>query len=263
MEIIKSLSEINDYQDRIRFLIENKRAIKSAKKNTFKTFAPISTTYSRKSKSATKMLNMDIGEGEFFIVGNSIGFFDSHSDVSMKGSWDKTVRERGNSIPIIKDHRMLVENLFAKNLGTSIQSVPIRDLNYDKEGETDVLGALIKPIDEDMSMRYENGLIKEHSVGLWYQDLRLAVNDPESEGEYKVWTENIDKVINKEDAEGNGFFWAVFEQKLIEISAVVLGSNPYTPALKQDSEPPKNIRNDPPNGNRKSQDYSILLELKR
>jgi len=49
-------------------------------------------------------------------------------------------------------------------------------------------------------------------------------------------------VINQEEAKEQGYFWAVTEAKLVEGSAVVKGSNSYTPTLeveqvKDNSEP--------------------------
>jgi len=95
---------------------------------------------------------------------------------------------------------------------------------------TKVLGCIIAP-DSDILEKYQKGLIKQHSVGLQYIKLDLAVNDPNDDEGYKVWQANIDKVINREMAEDEGFFFPIFEQKLIEFSAVVFGSNPYTPAF--------------------------------
>lgn len=263
MYTIQKLVEISDRDKRIEFAVANKKQLKKEKKAMIKTFAPVSVVYSVKSKSANKALTMELADNEFFVVGNSIGFFDSHYDVSMKGSWDKSVRERGNKIPIIKDHKMTVDNLFALNLGTSIEQIPIKELGYDMDGETDVVGAKIQIKDSDMLERYRDGRIKEHSVGMQYVELRLAVNEPEDEESYKIWVENIDKVINKEDAEKAGFFWAVYEQKLIEISAVVLGSNPFTPALKDNDGPQESTRKiEPLEDTQKKLDYSFLLDLR-
>lgn len=232
MRVLKELHSINDKQDKISFLLQNKHAIKKAKKDLNKTFATVYSVYTNKSANITKQLNIELSENEFYIVGNSIGFFDSHQDVSLKGSWDKTVKERGDRVPIIKDHVMTVDNLFADNLGTSIQNIPIRDLGFDMDGETQVVGAKIGNLSADMLEKYLKGQIKEHSVGLRYVNIDLAVNSPDDEDGYKVWTETIEQVINKQDVFDNGYYWAVREQKLIEISAVVLGSNPYTPAIK-------------------------------
>ena len=45
--------------------------------------------------------------------------------------------------------------------------------------------------------------------------------------------DNIDKLGNPEQAEEKGYFWLVREAKLIEISAVLLGSNELTPTLNE------------------------------
>jgi len=54
-------------------------------------------------------------------------------------------------------------------------------------------------------------------------------------------------------AEEAGFFFAVTEQRLEEISAVVFGSNPYTPTLndKDQHYQDKATQNEPQNGTRK------------
>lgn len=171
-----------------------------------------------------------IESGEVIIVGNSCGFMDSHDDVSMRGSWSKTVQERGSRVPILKDHSYKVDSAFAQNLGAFISEVNIMKLGYEKQGMTEMLCAKIKP-DAEMLYKYENGIIKEHSVGLQYVKIGLAVNNEEDEEGYKEWLASIDKVINRERAEEIGYFFPVYEQKLVEFSAVVFGSNPYTPAF--------------------------------
>ena len=67
--------------------------------------------------------------------------------------------------------------------------------------------------------------VDQHSVGMQYVKIDLAVNDEDYEEEYKLWQDNIDQIGNKEQAEQKGYFWLVREAKLIEISAVLLGSN--------------------------------------
>tara|TARA_R110000796_G_scaffold182986_1_gene299474 strand:- start:192 stop:557 length:366 start_codon:yes stop_codon:yes gene_type:complete len=79
---------------------------------------------------------------------------------------------------------------------------------------------------------YKSGRITQHSVGMQYVKMDLAVNDEEYEEEYKVWKDNIDNLGNSEQANEKGYFWFVREAKLIEISAVLLGSNSLTPTLE-------------------------------
>ena len=110
----------------------------------------------------------------------------------------------------------------------------IRELGYDAAGSTEVLTANISPIyDEKMADKYANGEIKQHSVGIRYVKIELAVDDETESDLYANWTKYIGQVINREEAEKNGYFWAVKEQQLLEISAVLWGSNCYTPVASE------------------------------
>lgn len=237
--ILKQLKDIECKEDKLEFLKKNYKEVLKAKKAITKE-ADNMSFYSFR-ESTEKAEGQD---GVFSVVGNSIGFMDSHDDVSLRGSFDKTVRESGNNVPILKDHRYSVDNLFAVNEGVRVEDVKITSLGYNETGKTQALVANIRPIEEDMKRRYEEGVIKQHSIGLRYVKLELAINDEDSEEGFKMWNKYIDQVINRERAEELGYFFAVVEQKLIEISAVVFGSNPYTPPLKEDKN--KSLENDEP-----------------
>jgi hypothetical protein len=84
-----------------------------------------------------------------------------------------------------------------------------------------------------MFEQYAKGFVKNHSVGMRYVKLELALNS-ESKwdvDEKEVWDKYIDEIANKEDAEAQGYFWAVHEAKIVEGSAVPVGSNKFTPTL--------------------------------
>jgi hypothetical protein len=83
--------------------------------------------------------------------------------------------------------------------------------------------------------------VKNHSVGMQYVKLFLAVNDERYEEEFKVWEKYINLAVNKEVAIEYGYFWAVTEAKVIEGSAVPIGSNTYTPTQENNSEPNKSF----------------------
>jgi hypothetical protein len=67
-----------------------------------------------------------------------------------------------------------------------------------------------------------------------YVKLELAVNSENEDWkeEKAIWDANIDKIVNKEDAGKQGYFWVVKEARVIEGSAVPNGSNPVTPTLE-------------------------------
>ena len=49
--------------------------------------------------------------------------------------------------------------------------------------------------------------------------------------EKAIWDKYINQVINRDASEEQGYFWAVTEAKVIEGSAVVMGSNYATPTI--------------------------------
>lgn len=232
--ILKELSQIESKAERLDFVKANKAKLIKAKKSIIKRAEPVYVSPTPvKNQTAAKMDGSN-SSGVFEIIGNSIGFYDHHEDVSMKGSFSKTVKEGGQFAPIIINHNHSPDSIFAKNLGVEIKEIPIRSLGFDKEGTTEVLAAKIAPIyNSQMKQLYENGEIKQHSVGIKYQKIELAINDPSDDAGYANWKKYIDQVINREEVEESKYFFAVLEQQLFEISAVLFGSNAYTPTLDQ------------------------------
>ena len=88
-----------------------------------------------------------------------------------------------------------------------------------------------------MHTQYADGHVKNHSVGMRYVKLSLAINDEDAGSNFDTWEKYIDQVANKEIAEAQGYFWAVKEAKVIEGSAVPIGSNQFTPTLENNKEP--------------------------
>lgn len=234
--ILKELENLEGAH-KLKFLIENKAAILKAKKGMIKTADPISSTPNHFKSTATKSM---LEEGLYKIVANSCGFFDSHQDVSLRGSFDKTVREKGNALPIIINHDHSPQAIFAKNKGVEIEEIQIKSLGYDMEGTTQCVTAKIDPkYNEKMSELYEGGEIKQHSIGLRYVQIELAINDSSDNEAFAAWNKYIGQVINRSEAEANGYFFAVKEQQLFEISAVLFGSNQYTPTLSLNTQEPQ------------------------
>jgi hypothetical protein len=83
----------------------------------------------------------------------------------------------------------------------------------------------------------------------------MAVNSDfeDYKEEKEIWDKYIDQVANIKAAEENGYFFAVTEAKIIEGSAVPIGSNTVTPTLdvesKQEIEPLQDThKTEPPSG---------------
>ena len=96
-----------------------------------------------------------------------------------------------------------------------------------------------------MFQQYSEGFVNNHSVGMQYVKIALAINDEDYPEEKETWNKYINKVANQETAIEKGYFWAVTEAKLIEGSAVVLGSNPITPTLNIEPSTNKDTLKEP------------------
>jgi hypothetical protein len=164
------------------------------------------------------------------VVINTTNIMDSHSDVHIKGLWKKTLKENKNLF-LLQEHEMKFEKIISDNVKAYTE-----DYNY--KGNN--LEALVfeTEINKDrnpfMFEQYKKGFVKNHSVGMRYIKLDLAINSEEKyyKEEKEIWDKYIDEVANRDEAEKQGYFWAVTEAKAIEGSAVVIGSNQITPTLE-------------------------------
>lgn len=173
------------------------------------------------------------------IIGNTYLWMDSHDDVHAKGVFTKSVKERKNSIFHLHDHEYKLVAKVGEPIDVYEKDIAWKDLGVNKAGTTQALfldSKIKRDYNSQIFNAYKNGQINQHSVGMQYVKIDLAVNDEEYEEEYKIWLDNIDSIGNKEQAEEKGYFWFVREAKLIEISAVLLGSNELTPTLQDKSE---------------------------
>jgi hypothetical protein len=108
-------------------------------------------------------------------------------------------------------------------------------VGLDTSGTTTALlmdSKIQKSRNENIFEDYKSGQITQHSVGMMYVKIELCINDPEEKEEFANWEKYKGEVINIDKAEEQGFFWAVLEAKLIEISCVIQGSNELTPTLE-------------------------------
>jgi len=168
---------------------------------------------------------------------NTTNLLDSHGDVHIPGLWKKTISENGN-IKHLQEHVRSFETIIAdyKNLRVKTQNINWTDLGQPYGSKTQALifnSIVLKERNPFMFEQYAKGHVTNHSVGMRYVNIYLAVNSEESymKEEKDNWDKYISKVANVELAEEKGFFYPVTEAKIIEGSAVVFGSNPVTPTL--------------------------------
>lgn len=221
-------------KQKIKNLVENKAqeielkkaAIKYCEGGVAKVLGGKSTTKGLYSNSEDKL--------ERTIIGNTYYWLDSHDDVHAKGCFSKSLKERQNKIFHLHDHKFERTAKVGNPISIYEKEVQWKDLGVNKMGETEALhmdSEIIKAYNSVIFNEYKDDLVDQHSVGMQYVKIDLAVNDEEYEEEYKLWQDNIDKIGNSEVAQEKGYFWLVREAKLIEISAVLLGSNEMTPTL--------------------------------
>lgn len=179
---------------------------------------------------------------------NTTNILDSHGDVHMKGIWKKNLKEN-KSRYLLDSHKRNFDDVISDKVTASTELINWSDMGLKYEGETEALVFESEISKEDhpaMFDRYLKSKVKEHSVGMQYVKISLAVNDKRYREEFEVWEKYINEIANKEDAEEQGFFWAVTEAKAMEGSAVLFGSNSATPTIN--IEAVKDTSEEPPNG---------------
>jgi hypothetical protein len=169
------------------------------------------------------------------LVINTTNLLDSHSDVHIKGIWNKSVKEQKNLL-LLQEHKMTFDHIISDDVKASVKEVKWSDLGYGFKGTTEALTfdvSIDKSRNPFMFEQYAKGYVKEHSVGMRYVKMELAINsDSKWDVEEKeIWDNYIDQVANKEQAEEQGYFWVILEAKIVEGSAVVKGSNYATPTI--------------------------------
>lgn len=260
-------------KDLFDFLIQNKNLLISAKKAAFKHADAISAAYDLfdKGEETKGIADPSTFTGDTLrvkVVINTTNIMDSHSDVHIAGIWNKTVKENKNLF-LLQEHQMNFKNVISDDVKASVKNINWTDLGYNKTGSTEALvfdTIISKSRNPFMFEQYLKGYVKNHSVGMRYIGLHLAVNDKDLKEEYDNWKKYIDQVINRKDAEEQGYFWAVTEAKAIEGSAVVLGSNKITPTLsveeKQEPEASTLKDNEPLNDTQLTEVKQLIKNFK-
>lgn len=201
---------------------------------------PVKTTGGQKSEDE----NVDTDTIRVKVVCNTAMFCDSYGDVLAPDCWEKSIKERGpkgkNIIPHLKNHEHYVEKQLGKVVDIYSEMMKISALGYDAPGTAQALIMVTdikKKYDEKLYHLYSDLEIKQHSIGMQYVKLILAINDKDYKEEFATFSAHYDGIINKEEVERRGYFWWVPEIKLYENSAVLFGANELTPTLEVSSQP--------------------------
>jgi hypothetical protein len=233
------LPDFNNKKDLHKYLIENKKTLISQKKSmpifSESFISSPSIIHSKKdiNKSNTPVQE-DVDRLRVKVVANTANWIDSHLDMLLPNCWAKSIQERKSFIPHLHDHIHRIDAKVGEVVDIFSTNVTLQELGISGVGTTEsliFLTDIIKSYNEIVFNQYKQGRINQHSIGLQYVKLELAINDEDYEKELDFWNKYYPQVINKEKADKQGFFWVVQEIKLIENSAVLFGSNELTPTL--------------------------------
>ena len=261
-----TIPDFADKAELIDYLISNKTALIAQKKSATKFADAINygvhlivgkDESTVKAEGAGNVVGPDALQIKVRSIINTTKLFDSHGDVHFDQLWNKSLKE--GSFYLVKQHEFNFEGIISDNVKAFTKQMTWHELGINFEGKTQALvfdSVIDKAENPLMFEKYRTGKVKQHSVGMQYVKIELAVNDDCYEKEFAVWEKYFDEIANKEDVLSAGYFWAVTEAKIIEGSAVVKGSNWVTPTLniqqtksqpdestgKQSNEPPKALK---------------------
>ena len=240
-------------KEEIDYLVKHNKEIIEFKKAVVKHTTP--TTTDKESCSTVKALSTSKEHDtdnviKRTVIGNTYNWLDSHGDVHLDGTFGKSISERQNKIWHLHDHEQKITAKVGIPSKIYEESVAWSDLGIKKAGTTTALmmdSDIRKDYNNLIFQEYKDGNIDQHSVGMYYVKIDFAVNDKDHKAEFKTWNDNIDKIGNREKAEELGYFYAVKEAKLVEISAVLQGSNELTPTIEaKDIEPEQSTQANEP-----------------
>jgi len=255
------LPEFEDKTKLIDYLVSNKSKLISQKKSATKEADAIECSAQLLIGKDDSVVKAD-GSGSFPIpdtatqikvrsIINTTKLFDSHGDVHFDQLWNKSLKE-GN-FSLIQEHQFNFKGTISDNVKAFTKQMDWHELGVNFEGKTQALvfdSIIDKSENEYMFDKYRTGKVKQHSVGMQYVKMELAVNDDRYEKEFATWEKYFDEIANKEEVLQAGYFWAITEAKIIEGSAVKRGSNWATPttSIQQTKGQPDNTtgKNDEP-----------------
>lgn len=270
------IPEFPDIQKKLQWIVANKSMLIAQKKSTIKladsiSYSPFFVLNGKNEdivKAEPGIIADDARQIKTRLIINTTKLFDSHGDVHFDQLWNKSLSETKDHYHV-KEHNFGFDGIISDNVKAFAKQMTWHELGFNFEGKTQAL-VYDSTIDKDETSRpemftaYQKGRVKQHSVGMRYVKIDLAVNDERYAKEFDVWQKYVDEIVNKQDVLDNGFFWAVTEAKNVEGSAVVKGSNWATPtfSIQQTKGKPDDSTFDEPPKALKAEDLLKHYQLK-
>jgi hypothetical protein len=188
------------------------------------------------SKAEGEQVQIDPSKLKFAAVINTTNWLDSHGDVHIPGLWKKSLSDnKKNGFYLLQSHGREFEDVIAEGCAGATKSLSWRELGLELVGTTEALvfsGVIEKDRNEYMFGQYQKGYVKKHSVGMRYIKMVTCINDDDYPVQKENWDKYIEVVANRDQAEDEGYFWAILEAQCVEGSAVLFASNSVTPTLE-------------------------------
>lgn len=207
------------------------------------------------SKAEVQETQVDPTKLKVVVVINTTNWFDSHDDVHIPGLWKKSLSDnKKTGFYLLKSHMRDFEYVIAEGCQAEARSMSWKDVGVNIAGTTEALvftGIVDAGRNEYMFGQYQKGYVKKHSVGMRYVKMVTCINDDDYPVQKENWDKYFPMVANADDAEANGYFWAILEAQILEGSAVVFASCPITPTLETEllgtkNEPVQTTQEEPP-----------------
>lgn len=227
------------------FIVKNEDLILHSKKSAMKRAdsIPVSNFLSVNERGAivskamtdAEIISPDATKMMVDLCINTTNYFDSHYDVHIPGLWSKSLKDNAKTgYYLLNRHKQNFEDVIGESLAGKTTKLSWKDLGFDFTGITEALmfsGTIDKARNPFMFDQYAKRYVKQHSVGMYYVKIVTCINDDDYPVQKENWDKYFPMVINADDADEAGFFWAVLEAKVTEGSAVLFGSNDLTPTM--------------------------------
>lgn len=267
-------SKFSTKEELFKHLVDNQKELIAQKKFEMKKADAVSFSLQLVNEKgeaikANTNINELLAKDELkaLLIINTTNIMDSHKDVHINGLWKKSLNDN-KFYYHIQEHQMKFSYIINDQAKAYTKTYSWKELGFDADGETQALvfdSTIRKVRNQFMFEQYAKGFVKNHSVGMRYVQLFLCVNSDDTyyEKEKANWDKYINNVVNKQDAEESGYFWAVTEAKLVEGSAVVVGSNRITPTQSLKSFEPSTDTQKNNNDGEPSNSLSLFAKLSK
>lgn len=250
------------------------RLIDLKKSNVYKSHEKGQFSFLNLSKGLDSVKGLDNAkDGYIYPIISTTNYMDSHKDVHFNGSMNKTAKEQNGKVVYALDHDLKFNSIIAwqKDINMFITTIDWSMVGKNYLGQTEALVFEIakdKITRKDVLDAIENKVSEfQNSIRMVYHKLKLGINSNSKEyADNKAYFDaNINKIVNKEVALEDGYFWGVEELGIYKEGSLVVagGSNDATSIYSKDNEAVDNTsKNEPSNDTQAKQtiNYNYILQ---